>query len=70
MMKTGCTNYYEKKILTLIDEDENGFTSPEFIGLWGDDYDFRKILTACYSLVEKGILKKRNCNGIAFERRR
>lgn len=59
---------YEEKILQLIDEDEQHFTSPDFSGLWGDDYDYKKILTACCSLVEKGILKKRNCDGLAFER--
>lgn len=61
-------SYYEEKILSIIDNDEHHFTSPEFDGLWGDDYDYKKILTACYSLVEKGILKKRNCDGLAFER--
>lgn len=59
---------YEEKVLKLIDEDEQHFTSPEFCGLWGDDYDFKKILSACYSLVNKGVLKKRNCDGLAFER--
>lgn len=61
-------NKYEKKVLKLIDDDEQHFTSPEFSGLWGDDYDFKQILSACYSLVAKGILKKRNCDGLAFER--
>ena len=61
-------SYYEEKVLKIIDEDEQRFTSPEFSGLWGDDYDYKKIANACYSLVEKGILKKRNCVGLAFER--
>ena len=61
-------SYYEEKVLKLIDEDSDHFTSPEFVGLWGDDYDFKKILRACYSLVEKGVLRKRDCDGIAFER--
>ena len=61
-------NFYEEKVLRLIDQDEQHFTSPEFCGLWGDEYDFKKILCACHSLVKKGILKKRNCDGLAFER--
>lgn len=62
-------SYYEEKVLQLIDEDKEHFTSPEFCGLWGEDYDYKEIVRACYSLVEKGVLQKRNCNGLAFERK-
>lgn len=61
-------NFYEKKVLNLIDQDDQHFTSPEFCGLWGDNYDFGKILMVCHSLTSKGILKKRNCVGLAYER--
>lgn len=59
----------EHLILNLIDNNEEKFFSPEFIGLYDEQKNSRyEITKACYSLVNKGILKRRNCYSLAFER--
>ena len=58
----------EQLVLKLIENEEDRFFAPEFTGLYDEKKVNRQEITkACYSLVEKGILKRRNCIGLAFE---
>ena len=55
----------EEKILQILDDQLDGFICPnqsEFSG-----YNTRELFQAIYALIEKGILQKRNCEGLAFE---
>lgn len=59
----------EEKILKFIENDEEHFFAPEWFSLIDNGkHSYKAVLTACYSLVEKGILKKRDCSALAFER--
>lgn len=55
----------EQHILTTLDNQLDGFIVPnqsEFCGI-----DTRKLFETIYSLIDKGILQKRNCVGLAYE---
>lgn len=55
----------KKKILEILDDQSDGFIIPnqsEF-----DGWDVHEKYAAIYSLIEDGILKKRNCSGLAYE---
>ena len=59
----------EEKILQIIDNEEDHFFSPDFDGLIShEEHSRAEITKACFSLVDKGILKRRDCIGLAFER--
>lgn len=61
-------NSTEQLVLKLIESDEDKFFAPEFAGLYDEKKVSRHEITkACYSLVNKGVLKRRNCSGLAFE---
>ena len=57
----------EQKLLEILENEKEGFIAPEWAGPFGE-YDYKSVVRACYSLVEKGVLRKRNCTGLAFER--
>lgn len=59
----------EEKILQYIDSDKDHFFAPEWDGVFNrEEYSYSDIMHACFSLVNKGVLKKRDCLGLAFER--
>ncbi len=63
-------NNTEQLVLKLIenDKDKDKFFAPEFTGLYDENEVSRyEITKACFSLVSKGILKRRDCSGLAFE---
>lgn len=55
---------FEAQIKVINYIEKEGFISPEFqnVGL-----DYQEISDTCIILLNKGILKKRNCSGIAYE---
>ena len=58
----------EQLVLDLIENSEDKFFSPEFTGLYDEEKVSRREITkACFSLVSKGILQRRDCCGLAFE---
>lgn len=57
----------EQELLKILDNEKAGFIAPEWAGLFGE-YDYKSVIRVCYNLVAKGVLRKRNCIGLAFER--
>lgn len=58
----------EQLVLALIKNDEGKFFSPDFNGLYNESKVSRyEITKACFSLISKGILKRRDRSGLAFE---
>lgn len=61
-------NSTEQLVLKLIENDKDKFFAPEFTGLYDEKKVSRyEITKACFNLVSKGILKRRDCSGLAFE---
>ena len=55
----------EEKILKVLDEQPDGFICPNQADFENDDIDeFFKVI---HSLIEKGVIRKRNCKGLAYE---
>ena len=58
----------EEKILRVLDNQLDGFICPnqsEFSGC-----DTHELFQGIYSLIDRGVLQRRNCEGLAFEYRR
>lgn len=57
-------HHYESQIRVINYIEKEGFISPEFknVGL-----TYEEISNACIILLNKGILKQRNCTGLAYE---
>lgn len=55
----------EEKILEVLDTQLDGFICPNQMEFMNDDT--HDLFQAIYNLIEKGVLRKRNCYGLAFE---
>ena len=55
----------EEKIMKVLDKQIDGFICPNQTEFKDDDT--HDLFQAIYSLIEKGVLRKRNCDGLAFE---
>lgn len=58
----------EEMILQVLDRQEDGFICPnqsEFRGC-----NTHELFQAIYVLIDKGVLQRRNCEGLAFEYRK
>lgn len=55
----------EEMILRVLDCQIDGFICPNQADF--NECDIHELFTTIYSLVDKGILRKRNCEGLAFE---
>ncbi len=55
----------EEMILQVLDRQIDGFICPNQSDFSG--YDTKKLFEAIYSLIDKGILRKRYCEGLAYE---
>jgi hypothetical protein len=55
----------EEKIFKILNEQPDGFICPNQSGLYEEDP--HALFAAINRLVEKGILRKRNCEGLTFE---
>lgn len=54
----------EKYILKVLDEQPDGFIIPEQIEFCNNIHEF---FQAIQNLINKGVLRKRNCEGLAYE---
>lgn len=52
-------------ILKVLDKQIDGFICPNQSEFY--DYDAHEIFQAIYNLINKGVLRKRKCEGLAFE---
>jgi len=54
-----------KEILNMLDNEEQGFISPE----WSEfnKFNLHDLHKELFNLVDEGILRKRNCLGLAFK---
>lgn len=55
----------ESKILEVLNEQLDGFICPNQSEFYNEDTN--ELFNALYSLVNNGILRKRNCEGLAYE---
>lgn len=55
----------EEKILKVLDEQIDGFITPNQSEFY--DCDTHELFQAIYSLIDKGVLRKRDCEGLAYE---
>ncbi len=55
----------EEYILKVLDEQKDGFITPNQDAFAG--CDTHELFQAIYSLIDKGVLRKRNCDGLAYE---
>lgn len=55
----------EEYILKVLDEQPDGFIIPNQDAFSG--CDTHELFQAIYRLIDKGILRKRNCDGLAYE---
>lgn len=55
----------EELILKVLDEQRDGFICPNQTEF--RDCDTHELFQAIYSLINKGVLRKRNCAGLAYE---
>ena len=55
----------EEYILKVLDEQKDGFITPNQDAFSG--CDTHELFQAIYSLIGKGVLRKRNCDGLAYE---
>ena len=56
---------YEELILRVLDEQTDGFITPNQSEFYS--CDTHELFQAIYRLIEKGVLRKRNCEGLAYE---
>lgn len=64
-MKTLEINKIEKEILTVLDDQDDGFIVPNQTDF--NKYDIRDFYEALDRLITKGVLRKRECAGAAYE---
>lgn len=64
-MKTEGVKIMEEMILKVLDKQIDGFICPNQSEFY--DYDAHEIFQAIYNLINKGVLRKRKCEGLAFE---
>ena len=57
--------FMKEKILRVLDEQIDGFICPNQTDF--NDIDIHKLFRAIDSLIEDGILRRRNCAGLAYE---
>lgn len=57
--------FMEEMILQVLDCQIDGFICPNQADF--AECDIHELFTTIYYLVDKGILRKRNCEGLAFE---
>jgi hypothetical protein len=62
-IKSNCG--LEKKVLEVLNNQLDGFICPNQSEFYNEDT--HELFNALYSLVNKGILRKRNCEGLAYE---
>ena len=56
---------YENKVLEVLNKQLDGFICPNQTELY--NLDTKKLFQAIHNLEEKGVLRKRDCEGLAYE---